>query len=562
MGAFTGRTNAARSRPRRLASVAVAAAAAVSVLVPAGTAHSASPPALRQGARRFMPARPLTPTRAQNRAVIDNKTRVVYHGGPVIQHVKIDLVVWDQWGYGEGVPLRGTRSVKSMLSGLVTSPYVAWLGQYNTQNPAQTINTGSFEGIYTIGVGAANNGPRITDAQVQNVLAKHISNGTLPPPDGNRLYVIYFPAGHNIVDGVGDSSLSNMCAYHGSMPYGAASAYYAAVPHYTRTGPCRAPSSLTNFDVVSDITAHEVAEAITDPDTARPAWFDPNSRYEIADICDGHAGFMKFADGQSYLVEYLWSNFDNTCTLLGSGARPFVTPPACSTPSNWNLLTAGQCLRPGQAISPPHYRFRFLLRQDGEVLLSGGMGLLWNLGIANWQTTELVMQNDGNLVAYSSDRVLWSSGTWGYPGARLVPQDDGNVVIYASNGTPVWSTGTAGACGFSEGDRIRTNECIGSTTGINSPNGNYTLTINSGDLRVYARSTGHLIWHTATTTGVVAKMQSNGNFVLRAGDNSLPWSTNTAGSAATQLVMQNDGNLVLFTASGAALWSSGTAGRT
>lgn len=498
----------------------------------------------------------------QDRAVIGNQTRLVYHGGPVIQHVKIDLVVWDQWGYGDGVPLRGARSVKSMLTGLATSPYVGWLGQYNTQNPAQTINAGSFEGIYTIGVGAASNGARITDAQVKNVLAKHIGNGTLPAPDGNRLYVVYFPPGHNVVDAQGDTSQTSMCAYHDSMPYGATSAYYAAIPHYNRTGPCRAPASLTNFDVVSDITSHEVAEAITDPESARPAWYDPNSGYEIADICDGHAGFMKFADGQSYLLEYLWSDFDNTCTLLGSGARPFVTPPACTAPSNFTRLTAGQCLRPGQSIAPPHYGFRLLVRQDGEALLSGGAGVLWNLGIAKWGTAALVMQTDGNLVAYSSNRVLWSSGTWGRPGAQLLMQDDGNAVIYAPNGTALWSTGTGGSCPFSEGDRIRTNECIGAGTGIFSPNLKYVVTVNGGDLTVTAPATGHLIWHSNTTTGAVAKMQTNGNFVLRAVDGTLVWQTNTGGSAATQLVMQNDGNLVLFTASGAALWSSGTAGRT
>jgi len=53
------------------------------------------------------------------------------------------------------------------------------------------------------------------------------------------------------------------------------------------------------------------------------------------------------------------------------------------------------------------------------------------------------MQTDGNLVLYGPSGALWDAHTAGHGGARLAVQDDCNLVIYASNGAVLWSTGTA-----------------------------------------------------------------------------------------------------------------------
>jgi len=58
---------------------------------------------------------------------------------------------------------------------------------------------------------------------------------------------------------------------------------------------------------------------------------------------------------------------------------------------------------------------------------------------------NLQMQcSDGNLVIYGPTGPVWDSGTWPNPGAFLVMQTDGNLVIYRSNGTPIWNRPWAG----------------------------------------------------------------------------------------------------------------------
>lgn len=54
-------------------------------------------------------------------------------------------------------------------------------------------------------------------------------------------------------------------------------------------------------------------------------------------------------------------------------------------------------------------------------------------------------------------------------------------------------------------------------------------------------------------------MQSDGNLVLYFSGSAL-WSSNTAGTGASDAVMQDDGNFVLYTGGGTAVWSSATAG--
>jgi hypothetical protein len=53
---------------------------------------------------------------------------------------------------------------------------------------------------------------------------------------------------------------------------------------------------------------------------------------------------------------------------------------------------------------------------------------------------NLQMQcSDGNLVVYGPTGPVWDSATYPNPGAFLVMQNDGNLVIYRSNGTPIWN---------------------------------------------------------------------------------------------------------------------------
>jgi hypothetical protein len=90
-------------------------------------------------------------------------------------------------------------------------------------------------------------------------------------------------------------------------------------------------------------------------------------------------------------------------------------------------------------------QFRFVMQNDGNLVLYRGSSPLWASGTDGQDVEFCVMQGDGNLVLYlqGSGRPVWASGTDGNPGSFLVMQDDGNVVIYKPN-HPIWATGTNG----------------------------------------------------------------------------------------------------------------------
>ena len=82
----------------------------------------------------------------------------------------------------------------------------------------------------------------------------------------------------------------------------------------------------------------------------------------------------------------------------------------------------------------------------GPGTLVGGQRLYADQQIVSADgTVALRYQSDGNLVLYGSSGALWDSGTWGHSAGRAEMQTDGNFVIYDGAGTPVWATGTAAA---------------------------------------------------------------------------------------------------------------------
>lgn len=118
----------------------------------------------------------------------------------------------------------------------------------------------------------------------------------------------------------------------------------------------------------------------------------------------------------------LWSNgalivwASNGVPLWGSGAGP-AAGSFPSSPASATALNAGQGLLDGQSLQAGSY--------------------------------QLVMQTDGNLVVYGPAGAVWDSGTVGQPGDSLIMQGDGNLVIYSAYGVPLWSSGTQGNPGAS-----------------------------------------------------------------------------------------------------------------
>lgn len=111
-----------------------------------------------------------------------------------------------------------------------------------------------------------------------------------------------------------------------------------------------------------------------------------------------------------------------------------------------DTLYADQELAPGAQLDSNNGVFRFVMQQDGNLVLYAAGNPLWDtpqtLGKA---VSRCAMQGDGNLVIYGYPQALWATNTDGNPGARLNLQDDGNVVIYGPGNNVLWATHTGEA---------------------------------------------------------------------------------------------------------------------
>jgi hypothetical protein len=109
-------------------------------------------------------------------------------------------------------------------------------------------------------------------------------------------------------------------------------------------------------------------------------------------------------------------------------------------PATGDDIVAGETMLPGQLIGSANGQYVFGYQVDGNLVLSGPGGPVWNSQTSGTRPGVCIMQRDGNLVVYEPGATpVWASATDGNPGSRLVVQDDGNLVIYGPDGSPIWN---------------------------------------------------------------------------------------------------------------------------
>ena len=260
-----------------------------------------------------------------------------YFGGPVISNVHFVQVLYGPGAYLSNVSSTTRPSIATFLADIAQSSFLDMLNEYNTVGvPAadglagsnQTIGHGFFDGQFSINPSPANNGSNITDQQIQNELLAQVSSGNLPAPvldaQGNpdTIYMVYFPPGKTISLGSAGSCVrGGFCAYHSSTvaKFGSKSLYYGVFPDTQPPSLCSSGcGSSIQFDIVTNVASHELAEAITDADVGnanvlgRPlAWVDPVNS-EVGDICVGLQSSL-FLNGTLYTVQREFSNFQTDC---------------------------------------------------------------------------------------------------------------------------------------------------------------------------------------------------------------------------------------------------------
>src|SRR5262245_42593832 len=121
---------------------------------------------------------------------------VVYHGGPLLQHVQVSAIYYGQpWTTSAALQQTVTQT-DNFLRYLTASPYMDVLRQYN-------VGDGTFVGHDVVAQDPA--GQTIDDSQIQRVLTSEISAGRVAAVGYNTLYAFFTAPGVVVTAGDQDS---------------------------------------------------------------------------------------------------------------------------------------------------------------------------------------------------------------------------------------------------------------------------------------------------------------------------------------------------------------------
>jgi hypothetical protein len=208
---------------------------------------------------------------------------IPFNGGAILGNVELVTITW------AGDPLE--KALQSFDAWIPSSSY------YTGSLAEYQVHAGKQVATWSIASPAS---ASLDDSQVEQFLKDAVAAGHIPPPDGNRLYTIYPPAGTTVtIQG------SPNCSYHNS-----ANQYVYAI-----VSRCPSPIGLSDLEQLTLSSSHEIAESATDPffepsTGFGTAWFskDPTllSAFgggEVGDLCldhpiteDGHIVTALYSD--------------------------------------------------------------------------------------------------------------------------------------------------------------------------------------------------------------------------------------------------------------------------
>ena len=227
---------------------------------------------------------------------------LVDNGGPMINHVKIFLVF-----YSPGYQYKD--KLVQFYTAITQSAHVDMLQEYDNK-AGYKIRRGSYLGLFE---DTNANPSSVKSVNPQTYINGLITAKKVPAPDDDTLYMIYFPSNINPTGPGGSSCVSggSFCAYHSSYALsGGQNVYFGVMPD--TPDDCSPGCGPSGFTGLTDVSSHEMIEAMTDPDVGQNnvAWYDDQNG-EIGDICATGADETAVVD--TWTVQKEWSNELNDC---------------------------------------------------------------------------------------------------------------------------------------------------------------------------------------------------------------------------------------------------------
>ncbi|MDQ1493191.1 MAG: hypothetical protein QOJ23_5705 [Actinomycetota bacterium] len=251
--------------------------------------------------------------------------KIRYHNGPIMLGTTNAYVIW----YGDWSGSQTPALVEQFLGrDIGGSPYFNINTSYTDATGIRVTNAVRLVGSIRVGYPK---GTTLSDGNVQEVVADAVTSGALPTwtptgitpskvPDPNGLYFVLTSKD------VGESSgfLTQYCGWHDFGAVAGIDTKYAFVGDASKNlsvcagQTAASPNNNPAGDAMISVIAHELEEAVTDPDLS--AWYDPVGN-ENADKCAWNYGTMStLADGarynmtmngRRYLIQQNWLNVGN-----------------------------------------------------------------------------------------------------------------------------------------------------------------------------------------------------------------------------------------------------------
>jgi hypothetical protein len=242
------------------------------------------------------------PGRARAQGALDPASiNVTYHGGPLLQHVRVATLFWGPSWKASRLPTYFNDFFRALFA---DGRFLANLVQYSAGG--YQIGNGEFTATAT---DEQTPPARVTDVQIQAEIRAQVAASQLPVPSNDTVYFVFTPPHVVVVDGNGADSVNDFAGYH-DYSTGSSGFPYAVIPY---------SDQLADARLMTLTASHELAEAVTDPQPSPSTlgWYDDQNG-EIGDIpvslfAAGQIGQHDFVDvlggpgGPRYVVQKEWS---------------------------------------------------------------------------------------------------------------------------------------------------------------------------------------------------------------------------------------------------------------
>jgi hypothetical protein len=232
-----------------------------------------------------------------------------YHGGPLMLNTTNVYYIW----YGNWSGNNAPDILNDLARGIGGSPYFNINTTYYNGSSVQVTNSVHYAGSTT---DSYSQGTSLTDAQIQGVVSGAIASGRVSK-DPNAVYFVLTSSDVTASSGF----CTQYCGWHTHGTIAGIDIKYAFVGNPDRCpSACEAqtvsPSGNAGADGMASIVAHELQEAVTDPDLN--AWYDRRGQ-ENADKCawtfgtestlaPSGAKYNVTLSGRSFLIQQNWVN--------------------------------------------------------------------------------------------------------------------------------------------------------------------------------------------------------------------------------------------------------------